>query len=341
MSLDHELRERAQALGFARMGVARAQKLELEGERLRRWLSEGFHGGMSYMQRTSEVRIDPSHPGMLQGVRSIVVFAVPYARPSQELGGLLPYIARYARGRDYHNVLHRRLRKLSAWLRERGHRVRAAVDSMPVFERAWAVRAGLGFIGKNSCLIVPGIGSHVLLCALLTDAELESDGPMAERCGECTLCLQACPTQAFVAPRRLDARRCVSYLTIEHRGSIEESLRGQMGPWLFGCDGCQDVCPFNRVRPPAPEATEPFAPRASLAQVEPEQLLELGEAPLAELTQGSPLRRPKREGLARNAALLLGDLGARKALPVLQQATAKDPSTVVREAAQWSLQKLC
>jgi len=338
-SLTEQLFARARELGFDRVGVARAEPLTEDSERLRRWLAAGYHGSMDYLARTADARSDPAHPGMLPSVKSVVVLATAYARADGAVGPAPARVARYARGRDYHNVLYSRLRKLNSWLRAQGHQVRAAVDTMPVLERAWAQRAGLGFIGKNGCLIVPGLGSHLFLSALVTSAVLEPSEPMAERCGQCRLCLDACPTRAFVAERVLDARRCISYLTIEHRGAIEPELRAGLEDWAFGCDACQDVCPFNRTRLPEPERTAPFAPDPRFEQSAESWLL-LDEAGFAERTQGSPLRRTGREGMARNLALVLGNRGERRHLPVLQRVAADDPSPVVREAAGWAIARL-
>jgi epoxyqueuosine reductase len=209
---------------------------------------------------------------------------------------------------------------------------------MPVFERAWAARSGVGFVGKNCCVIVPGIGSHVFLAAVVTSAELTPDAPMRERCGDCRLCLDGCPTRAFVAARVMDARRCISYLTIEHRGAIDPELRPHLGPWLFGCDACQDVCPFNRGAAESSVMAEFEAGPG--AELEPERCLQLTDTEFASVTRGSALRRAKREGLARNAALALGNSGARRALPVLQRAAQVDPSPVVREAARWAIERI-
>jgi epoxyqueuosine reductase len=339
-----ELRAQLDALapqrGFARLGVARAEALIEDAARLRAWLAGERHGTMEYMARTEAVRADPRHPGMLPEARSVVVLVTPYARAEPPAGIGAGRVARYAQGRDYHNVLHTRLKPLTRLLRDAGHAARASVDTMPVLERAWAQRAGVGFIGKNCCLIVPGLGSHVFVSAIVTSAELEPDAPMAQRCGECTLCLDACPTRAFEAPRVLDARRCISYLTIEHRGAIAESLRAQVGDWIFGCDVCQDVCPFNRTAPASPETTAAFAAHPRFADVSPEALLTMDEDGHRAFAQGSPLRRAGCEGLARNAALVLANTGNRRALPVLQRAAAEHPSEVVRDAAGWAVERL-
>jgi epoxyqueuosine reductase len=294
---------------------------------------------MGWMAKTADVRIDPRHEGMLPSARSIVVLVAPYAREDEKVGPAPLRVAKYARGRDYHNVLHKRLKKLARWLRAAGCQVRASVDSMPVFERAWAQRAGVGFIGKNSCLIVPGLGSHVFLAALVTSADLAPDAPMSERCGSCRLCLDACPTDAFAGARELDARRCISYLTIEHEGPIEEELRPKMGDWAFGCDVCQDVCPFNRTAPEPPDVTEPFAPHPRF-ELDAEELVRMDESRYREWSEGCPLRRPGRERMARNVLLGLGNTRDPRHLPIIREAAESDESDVVREAARWAEEQI-
>lgn len=339
-SLKQQLARRAEELGYRAFGVARAEPLQPEGRQLSQWLADGHHGQMGYMADTAEVRADPGHAGMLPGARSIVVLATPYARDEPPQGPAPGRVARYAQGRDYHNLLYKRGRKLAALLREAGHAVRVAVDSMPVFERAWAQRAGLGFIGKNCCLIVPGLGSHVLLSALVTDAALPADTPQRERCGECTRCLDACPTGAFLGPRQLDARRCISYLTIEQRGPIAVEHRPALGDWLFGCDACQDVCPFNATRVCDPSVTEPFQSHERWREVSAADLLTMDDETFAQYAQGSPIKRPGRRGMARNAAIVLGNRGDRRVLPLLEKTARDHDCDVVREAASWAARSL-
>lgn len=339
MDLRAALETRARELGFARLGVARVEPLHREAATLTAWLRDGMHASMGWMADTAEVRLDPTHPGMLPGARSVIAFATPYAREGGSAGPSPGVVARYARGRDYHNVIGKRMRKLTRMLKEAGHQARMSVDSVPVLERAWAQRAGIGFIGKNACLIIPGLGSHVLLSTIVTDAELPADAPMAERCGSCRLCLDACPTDAFRGPRVLDAGACISYLTIEHRGPIDPALRAQMGSRLFGCDICQDVCPYNRTAPPDAADTEPFAADPRL-DVPLERVLRMDDDAHRSWAHGSPLRRPGREGMARNAAIVLGNSGARRHLPVLREAAVEDPSETVRSAARWALERL-
>jgi epoxyqueuosine reductase len=340
-----EIKRLALEVGFSRIGIARAEALSDDALRLRAWLAAGHHGQMVYMQDNVEVRSDPRHAGMLPSACSVIVLATAYAR-SPALDGPVPgRMARYAQGRDYHALLYDRTRVLRRYLRAAGAEARASVDTLPVLERAWAARAGVGFVGKNACIIVPGLGSHVLLSSIVTSAELEPDEPLRERCGDCRLCLDACPTRAFVAPKQLDARRCISYLTIEHDGAIAETLRADMGPWLFGCDACQDICPFNRRaqrhEPSSmPDRADAFAPRARLAGLGAEDFLQMDEACFDRYSRGSAMRRAGRDSMARNAAIVLGNSRERRYLPVLTRAAERDRSEVVREAARWALERL-
>ena len=332
MSADHALAQRLKALaaelGFARSGIARAEPLIDDGQRLDAWLAAGHHGAMAFMERSARVRPDPNHPDMLPSARSVIALAAACPAPpasTPDAPRLAPgRVARYAHGRDYHNVLRTKLKPLLRVLRGAGFNARGTVDAMPLLERAWAQRAGLGFIGKNSCLIVPGLGSHVLLAAIVTSAELPADSPQRERCGECRLCLDGCPTRAFVAERTLDARRCISYLTIEHRGAIDPELQPAIGDWLFGCDACQDVCPFNRAAEREPtmpglDATRPWH------ALDAQRLLQLNEQELHALTEGTPLRRPGVAGLRRNAEIVLANARARRTLPVLPSGPVVPP----------------
>jgi len=335
-NLTRELKTAAHALGFARVGVAEACALDEEGEQLRAWILAGHHGEMAYMARTQEVRIDPQHEGMLPTARSVIAMATPYATPPVKRGP--GQVARYAHGRDYHNVLYRRGRKLVSFLRERGYQARLGVDSMPILERAWAVRAGLGFVGKNCCLIVPGLGSHVFLTAVVTDAELAPDAPMAPRCGSCRLCLEVCPTNALIAEQQMDARRCISYLTIEYAGSAPNVLRSQIGDWLFGCDACQDICPYNQSQG-SQQGDSAFAHNPDW-HVAPAEWLMTTEGQFALRVPGSAIKRAKRSGMARNAAIVLGNTREKRHLPLLEQSYREDPAPEVRDAAEWAIERI-
>lgn len=338
--LADEVKAAATDAGFARVGVARAGRLEAESRHLDAWLAAERQGQMSWMKDTAQVRKDPRDPKMLDAARSVIVMAAPYARRASVHGPPPARIAKYALGRDYHNVLTKRAKRVASLLRSAGHEARIAVDSKPVFERAWAERAGVGFVGKNCCLIVPGIGSHVFLACVVTTADLAPDTPIARRCGSCTRCLDACPTRAFVEPRVLDARRCISYLTIEHRGPIPDEHRSAIGPWLFGCDVCQDVCPYNQSSATTEPSLDAFAPGRHWSGREAADFLAMDEGDFREWAQGSPLKRAGAEGLARNASIVLGNRGSTVHLPILDEARRTHPSPTVREAARWGAREL-
>src|SRR5438132_5565766 len=297
-SLATRIKERAHALGFELAGIAAATPAD-GFDRLRAWLDQGFAGEMAYMDRYAEARRHPS--SILPEVRSVVMVGMNYnPGVSEKMGtgsgpsvenkekfgnGPVPVpifsrgkIARYARGADYHDILRGRLKQLLAWIQQEAPncRGRAVVDTAPLLERDFARRAGLGWFGKNTMLINKRLGSYFFLGALLLDLELPADPVHDTRhCGTCTACLDACPTQAFPAPGQLDSRRCISYLTIELRGPMPEDLRRPAGDWLFGCDVCQEVCPWNRK---APVTAEPdFAPRPDLEALDLIELLSLSE----------------------------------------------------------------
>ena len=333
LALTSKVRERALELGFDRVAVGPAAP-PAHGSAFEGWLDAGYAGEMSYLARTRDQRLDPAR--LLPGARSVVAVAMLYASPEpRESSGAR--IARYAGGRDYHDVMRPRLNTLARFIEGaagQGTLSRAAVDTSPVLERDLAAAAGLGWIGKNTNLIGPDLGSYFFIGIVLTTAELDVDGAQPDRCGTCRACLDACPTQAFVGPYVLDARRCISYLTIEHRGSIAEDLRPAIGDWLFGCDVCQDVCPWNRRAPSAsnPELA-PGDPPTALA------LLKLDESEFRSHFGATALSRAKRSGLLRNAAIVLGNSGDPAARPELERACG-DTDPTVAEAARWALEKL-
>ena len=338
--LKDRIKAEAASAGFMRCGVAEAQPLKEESAYLEAWLAEGHHGQMTWMATTAPVRENPCHPGMLPEAKSVIVMAAPYPRHQSYQGPPPARVAKYALGRDYHNVLTKRARRIARVLSDAGHTARVAVDSKPVFERAWAERAGVGFVGKNCCLIVPGIGSHAFLACVITTAPLRADEPIRRRCGSCTLCLEACPTRAFVAPRNLDARKCISYLTIEHRGSVPVEHRQALGPWLFGCDVCQDVCPYNHAPGVARGSLAAFEPGDRWSSMKAERFLQMTEEAFRVWAEGSPVKRAQHEGLARNAALVLGNRGEKRPLRVLDEAAERHSSATVREAARWAAEEL-
>jgi len=276
---------------------------------------------------------------VLPEVRSVVMVGMNY-KPAAAEQETAARVARYARGTDYHDVLRERLNRLLAWVRQEVPTCsgRGVVDTAPLLERDFARRAGLGWFGKNTMLLNRRLGSYFFLGALLLDLPLTPDPPHATtHCGSCTACLDACPTQAFVGPGVLDARRCISYLTIELKGSIPADLRQPLGSWLFGCDVCQEVCPWNRKAPPG---TEPaFLARPDLEAVDPVELLGLSPEEFRRRFRGTALMRSKRRGLLRNAALVLGNCGNAQALPALRQALS-DAEPLVREAAAWAIAQI-
>jgi epoxyqueuosine reductase len=340
--LTRGLKARAYGLGFDLAGAVTLGAAST-APAFDRWVEAGYAGEMHYLERGAAKRRDTRLP--VPGARSALVVAMGY-------GGREPAgpVARYARGDDYHDALLERLTELHRWLdAELGQPVagRAYVDTGPLLERDLARQAGLGWFGKNTNLLNPGLGSFFFLAALLVDVELAPDAPFeADRCGTCTRCLDACPTDAFVAPRVLDATRCISYLTIEQKGEIPEALRPMLGEMIYGCDVCQDVCPWN-VRF-AQELKEPaFAPRAALgagdgvkdARTLARELLAMSQAEFSAAFKGSPMKRAKRLGLARNAAVALGNVGAADDVPVLEAALQHD-EPLVREHAAWALARL-
>ena len=331
LALREAIRERARELVFARVAVGSADPPE-HGPAFERWLDAGHAGTMDYLHETRAERLDPAR--LLRGARSVVAVALSYAGAGDDDASWAP-VARYARGADYHDVMRPRLQALATFVRAAagpGTETRVTVDNSAALERDLAARAGLGWIGKNTNLLDPGLGSYFLIGLVFTTARVVTDGPLPDRCGGCTACLDACPTGAFVAPYVLDARRCISYLTIEHRGEVPEALRDALEGWIFGCDVCQEVCPWNRktVESRAPELT-PTAPFPA-----PRELLELDDAGFRARFKRSPIWRAKRSGLLRNAALAM----ARHAAGVADLERAMtDHDPVVREAARWAIER--
>lgn len=333
-SLKERVSNKARELGFDAVAFARADApLDADYERYRAFLAEGMHGSMRFLAENERVRRSLDGPDILPGAKTVVCLARRYRRDDSGDPPLARMVARYARGHDYHNGVRKKLRRLAAFVRALGEGVaaRPLCDEEPVLERAWAARAGLGFVGKNGLLIVPGQGSMVLLGEVVTTLALEPDSPIPERCGACTLCIDACPTRALVRPFVLDARRCVAYLTIEHEGDVDPARAPAIGERLFGCDDCQTACPFNQGRM-APARTAMFEPLERWSTISLEDLLDPAlEARWAEVAEGSPLHRAGPESLARNAALVLRNRGERS--PALERAARSHPSAVVRRAA--------
>ena len=335
------VKQRGIELGFDLIGIAPAQQ-PLTYRYYEQWLSLKFHGEMGYMERRREERKDVRN--LLPDAKAVIVGAVNYFVPDEHLPETPEprgKVARYAWGTDYHEVLLRKLEALLDYLRALlGDWVKgkAYVDTGPILERDFAVQAGLGWFGKNTCLINPKLGSYLLLGELIVNVPLAADPPFVRsHCGKCVRCIEACPTGALVAPHQLDAKRCISYLTIELKGSIPRELRPLIGTWVFGCDICQEVCPWNRKAKPTKE--EAFKPRP-WASLELIRLLELSEDEFRELFRHSPLKRAKRWGLIRNACVALGNLREVRAVPLLVQLLHNDPNPIVREHAAWALGKI-
>jgi epoxyqueuosine reductase len=327
-----QAKAQAFGLGFDLAGVTMLGPPDSADE-FNAWLASGYAGEMHYLERGADLRRDSRRPE--PGMRSAIVVAMNY-------GGRQPSgpIARYARGDDYHDVMHEKLDELGRWFVETSGgtaRTRSYVDTGPILERDLARRAGLGWFGKNTNLINPALGSFFFIGALFTDAELEPDAPFeADRCGSCTRCLDACPTKAFTGPRSLDATRCIAYLTIELKTEIPLEFRPAIGELLYGCDICQDVCPWNVRFSKA--VTEPaLLPRADRLNPDAEELLALNDAEWRARFAGSAMTRAKRRGLARNAAVVLGNRRDPKSIPALQAAAQNDPEPLVREHAAWAL----
>jgi len=318
-------------VAFTRLAAPR------DADRLPAWLAAGYHGEMAYLARRPEERAsaEQAHPW----ARTMICVLRDYHQDLPPAGPLEGRVSVYAVGRDYHDVLGEDLRELATWLQESfGARTRIAVDSSALLERQYAREAGLGWIGKHTLLLRRDRGSWFFLGEIVTDLDiLPDDGDAHDHCGSCERCLDVCPTRAFPRPYVLDARRCISYLTIEHRGVIPPELRPLMGSWVFGCDLCQDVCPWNRY---ARSATgDGFRPRGSLPNVDLAELVGITDQEFRDRFRGSPIFRAKRNGLVRNAVIALGNSGSKEAVAPLRRAL-EDESWLVRLHAAWALGRL-
>jgi len=338
------IKDHARALGFSIVGIAAADvPLGLDFERYRAAIADGLHGPLGYLAENPAVRERLDTDEVLEGSKSVIVVGARYDREDEASDPeVVQRIARYARGQDYHGFLRKKLRRLAVLVRALGPKVQARplMDTAPVLERAWAARAGVGFVGKNGLVIAPGIGSELLLGEIVTNLRLAVDAPIEERCGRCTLCLDACPTKAFVRPFVLDARKCISTWTIEVSEPVPLPLREAASEHLFGCDVCQEVCPFNaKGRPEGPLAARhrPLARFQSLGTHDLARLGMPGGPNPDELLEGTPLSRAGVVGLARNACMVLGHEGRAESLELLSKIAEEHPSAVVREAASWAM----
>jgi epoxyqueuosine reductase len=346
VSLVAALRAEARALGFAALGIAPADAAPKSAARLRQWLADGCHGDMIWMAETEARRASPK--GLWPKVRSVIMLGTSYA-PALDPLRLADQPARgtisvYALGQDYHDIIKKRLKALARWLISQApdSELKVFVDTAPVMEKPLAEAAGLGWQGKHTNLVSRTHGSWLFLGALYTTLDLTPDTPHADRCGTCTRCQTACPTQAFPAPYRLDARRCISYLTIEHKGPIPHEFRAAIGNRIYGCDDCLAACPWNRFARAAADFKghdSPFQPRAELTTPRLADLLALDDDSFRTIFAGSPIKRIGRSRMVRNAAIAAGNSGDARLVPALER-LIDDEDAVVAEAAGWALGRL-
>ena len=326
----------ARELGFDSCRVAACAAPKHASE-FRTWLREGAAGEMSYMERGEEKRCDPQI--VLPGARSIVVLALNYWQggAAHRAAATAGRVARYAWGEDYHDVISRKLDKIDNFLRRFGGRQKSYVDTGPILERDHAAQAGIGWHGKSTMLIDTRLGTWFFLGEILTTLELPPDPLQRDRCGTCERCIQACPTGAITTPHRLDARRCISYLTIELKGSIPVELRPLIGNRIFGCDDCLDACPWNRFAQASRETA--FSARRSTTGMLLRDYLELNDVEFRALFRNSPIKRIKRRGLLRNVCVALGNVGSLADLSALRRA-ASDPDELIAEHAAWAIERI-
>ncbi len=339
-SLRTALAAEAARLGFAAFGIAPADAAPQAGERLRQWLADGRHGGMIWMAEKADRRVSPR--ALWPEVKSVVMLGTSYAPALDPLRHAAHpetgVVSVYAQGSDYHDTIKRRLKALARWLVERAPGdVKVFVDTAPVMEKPLAEAAGLGWQGKHTNLVSRAHGSWLFLGALFTTLDLAPDTPRADRCGSCTRCQTACPTDAFPAPYQLDARRCISYLTIEHHGPIPHEFREAIGNRIYGCDDCLAVCPWNRFAQASRDMA--FQPRAELTAPALADLLALDDAGFRQIFAGSPVKRIGRDRMMRNCLIAAGNSGDVSLRPAVAALLA-DTDETVREAANWALERL-
>ncbi|RJP20751.1 MAG: tRNA epoxyqueuosine(34) reductase QueG [Candidatus Omnitrophota bacterium] len=337
--MKEQLKAFAKSIGFDAVGIARSEPKTWD--RYAEWLARGFHGEMEYLARRSLERRDISY--LFKNPQSVIVAAKRYLtidpidhkqRPFQ------PVVSRYAWGDDYHAALRDGLNRICRWIEEKTngvHTVRSCVDSAPILERDFAAQAGIGWFGKHTNLLNRSLGNWFFLGVVITSLELEEDEPVSSYCGTCTRCLDSCPTNAFVGPYLLDARRCISYLTIEVKGAIPRELRPLMGARVFGCDDCLAVCPWNRFAVPTAEIT--FFPRDTIETSDLIELLGLTDEEFRARYKKSPIKRSKRRGFLRNVAIALGNTGDPRAIPALARALS-DHEPLIRSHAAWALGRI-
>ena len=296
------IKEESYRLGFAHCGISKARFLGEEAPHLEKWLSQGMHGEMHYMENYFDKRLDPTK--LVEGSKSVISLLLNYFPAANQNDPEAPKISKYAYGTDYHFVIKEKLQALLMYIRETTGDVygRAFVDSAPVLDRAWAQKSGLGWIGKNANLIHPKAGSFFFIAELIIDLELLPDAPIQEYCGTCTRCIDACPTEAIVAPKVVDGSKCISYFTIELKNAIPASMKGTFENWAFGCDICQDVCPWNRFSKPHQEPA--LQAKKEMLTMRKKEWIEITEVLFTELFKHTPLTRPGFKGFKRNLEFL-------------------------------------
>ncbi len=336
-----ELVSYALEAGFSKVGICRPDSVPEIAERLGAFVDAGRHGEMAWMAERMNWRGDPA--ALWPETKSVIMLAESYA-PEHDPLDVLEHpeqaaISVYAQGRDYHDIVKKRLKRVGRWLIEQsaGTEIKVFVDTAPVMEKPLAQAAGLGWQGKHTNLLSRDLGNWFFLGAIFTTMELEPDAPGEERCGTCRACLDICPTDAFPAPYQLDARRCISYLTIEHKGRVDLDLRAKLGNRIYGCDDCLAVCPWNKFAQQGRDMR--YAPKPALEGVQLLDLARLDDPAFRRLFSGSPIKRVGRDRFVRNVTYALGNSGMRNAIPVLQD-LVQDPEDAVADGARWALEQL-
>jgi epoxyqueuosine reductase len=326
MTAAEAIKAKAREIGFTKVGIARAEPLDEEAKHLRAWLHRGFHATMDWMERNFEKRTDPR--AIVPNAKSVICVALNYYTPQQHTNDTtIGKISRYAWGDDYHDIVTEKLKALWSWMQKEFPDAdgRYYVDTGPVMDKVWAERAGIGWIGKHTNVITQDIGSWVFLGEIITTLVLEYDEPATDHCGTCSLCIEACPTNAIVEPYVVDSNRCISYLTIEHRGELDSAVAEKFENWIYGCDICQDVCPWNQ-KFSAVTNERGFAPRESHVAPKLEEWKEMTQAEFTRLFKGSPMKRTKLSGLQRNVSAVLS--AAKKLLTAHTITSHDDPNRV-------------
>lgn len=300
--ITQKIKQKAQLLGFLHCGISKAEFLEEEAPRLEKWLKQGFHGEMGYMENYFDKRLDPTK--LVPGAKSVISLLYNYYPEKTQVDGSFK-IAKYAYGKDYHYVVKDKLKELFQYIYDEIGEIdgRVFVDSAPILEKAWAKKGGLGWIGKNSNLLTKKVGSFYFLAEIILDLELAYDSPIkTDHCGKCTACIDACPTQAIESPKIVNGSKCISYATIELKTEIPSFFKGKMDDWMFGCDVCQDVCPWNRFSKPNKELQ--FQPNEAIQGYSKKEWTELTQELFSEIFRKSPVKRTKYSGLMRNMLFL-------------------------------------